>query len=358
MHVSNAATMTGSEQPWFVPVPRRVGAIGHVPAGRPRQGRPDAADQLSTAGLAANESFEFWRCALNESFVAMDAGPVRGKEFYGFLRTEHIGALQVSEIVTGAHQVFRTRKLINSADEEYYKLCLQLRGECTLTQDGRDVELGPSDFAIYDTTRPFTLAFDDTNSQLVVMLPRKLLRLPDSKVAKLTAQRIPSQRGVGALLAPFLHALPAQARTFDPATGVRVAENVIDLLGTLLTEQLGVPATPESARRALMVRILGYIERHLGEHSLGADEIAAAHFISRRYLHKLFQEQGLTVAGRIRDRRLENCYRDLADQARCGEAVSTIAARWGFTDAAHFSRLFKATFGLSPRDHRLAHTRS
>lgn len=353
MHVRNVATIEGNTDPWPAASPRPFGDTSRAPAGGSRE-RAHAADPLSTAGLAASESFDFWRCALNESFVPMDAGPVRGKEFHGLLRTEHVGAVQVSEIATGAHLVYRTRRLINSSDEEYYKLSLQLRGSCTLTQDGRDVALGPSDFAIYDTTRPFRLAFDDNNSQLVLMLPRKLLRVPDRKVAEVTAQRIPSRQGVGALLAPFLHALPTQAHLFDPATGVRVAENVIDLLGTLLTEQLGVTATPESARRALMMRILAFIECHLDQHSLGADEIAAAHFISRRYLHKLFQEQGLTVAGRIRDRRLENCRRDLADPTCHRDPVSMIAARWGFTDAAHFSRLFKTTYGLTPRDHRLA----
>jgi AraC-like DNA-binding protein len=32
--------------------------------------------------------------------------------------------------------------------------------------------------------------------------------------------------------------------------------------------------------------------------------------------------------------------------------ISAIAARWGFPDPAHFSRLFKATYGRSPRQFR------
>jgi len=33
--------------------------------------------------------------------------------------------------------------------------------------------------------------------------------------------------------------------------------------------------------------------------------------------------------------------------------VSSIATRWGLFDPAHFSRLFKSTYGLSPREYRI-----
>jgi AraC-like DNA-binding protein len=35
-------------------------------------------------------------------------------------------------------------------------------------------------------------------------------------------------------------------------------------------------------------------------------------------------------------------------------SVSAIGARWALWDAAHFSRLFKSTFGASPRAYRQA----
>jgi AraC-like DNA-binding protein len=37
------------------------------------------------------------------------------------------------------------------------------------------------------------------------------------------------------------------------------------------------------------------------------------------------------------------------------EVVAAVGARWGYPDPAHFSRLFKASFGLSPRDYRASH---
>jgi AraC-like DNA-binding protein len=129
--------------------------------------------------------------------------------------------------------------------------------------------------------------------------------------------------------------------------------NVLDLLGTVLTERLDTtPPDPDRAHRALMLQITSFIEEHLGEADLAPAQIAAAHHISLRQLHKLFHASGTTVAGWIRQRRLERCGHDLRDPRWSGRPVAAIGARWGYPDPAHFSRLFKAAYGVGPRDYR------
>jgi AraC-like DNA-binding protein len=71
-----------------------------------------------------------------------------------------------------------------------------------------------------------------------------------------------------------------------------------------------------------------------------------------RYLYKLFETEPTGVAGWIRERRLERCRRDLLDPALAERPVSAVAARWGLTNAAHFSRAFRAAYGLSPLAYR------
>ena len=70
--------------------------------------------------------------------------------------------------------------------------------------------------------------------------------------------------------------------------------------------------------------------------------------MSLRSLHQLFHDEGLTVAGWIRRRRLECCRRDLADPALALRPIVAIAARWGFASAADFSRAFRAATGWLP----------
>jgi len=101
-----------------------------------------------------------------------------------------------------------------------------------------------------------------------------------------------------------------------------------------------------------MLQITAFIEEHLGEADLAPAQIAAAHHISLRELHKLFHASGTTVAGWIRQRRLEHCEHDLRDPRWQARPVAAVGARWGYPDPAHFSRLFKAAYGVGPRDYR------
>ncbi|HWS50049.1 MAG TPA: helix-turn-helix domain-containing protein, partial [Microbacterium sp.] len=129
----------------------------------------------------------------------------------------------------------------------------------------------------------------------------------------------------------------------------------LDLVTTVFTRELGLDELSADPHRALVQRIRGYIDRNLASTELGPAAIASAHFISTRHLHGLFQEQGMTVSTWIRTRRLEQCRRDLLDPMLADRPVAAIAARWGFVDAAHFSRAFKAAFSVSPSEYRAAH---
>ena len=78
--------------------------------------------------------------------------------------------------------------------------------------------------------------------------------------------------------------------------------------------------------------------------------IARAFSISVRALHALFEDTDASVAALVRNERLARCLEDL--RRRNGGSVTDIAFRWGFCDAAHFSRVFKREFGETPSDVR------
>ncbi|GAA2977763.1 hypothetical protein GCM10010519_10910 [Streptomyces lactacystinicus] len=90
--------------------------------------------------------------------------------------------------------------------------------------------------------------------------------------------------------------------------------------------------------------------RNLYDPDLSPAGIAAANFMSVRFLHKLFQPEGVTVGGWIRAQRLERCRRDLLRPMAGELGVAGIARRWGFVNSSHFSRAFRAAYGMTPRD--------
>ena len=94
------------------------------------------------------------------------------------------------EVTAIGHNVLRTPALITRSGPPLYKLNLQLSGTGILIQDNREAVLRPGDLAVYDTHRPYTLAFDADFRTLVLMFPHDALDLPPDSVAGLTATRM------------------------------------------------------------------------------------------------------------------------------------------------------------------------
>jgi AraC-like DNA-binding protein len=75
-----------------------------------------------------------------------------------------------------------------------------------------------------------------------------------------------------------------------------------------------------------------------------------------RYLHHLFSEEAETVARFILRRRLEECSRALTIPSQRTRTVTSIAFDFGFNSPTHFGRVFRARYGITPRDYRQRQT--
>ncbi|AXL11573.1 helix-turn-helix domain-containing protein [Microbacterium foliorum] len=313
-----------------------------------------AAPAESVSTLIARNISEF-RAAVSESFVPLQVSTSGADQFRGVIRGASVDEVHVNEVRATSHVVERTPELIARSDRSYFKLSLMLAGTGMLIQDDREAVLHPGDLAVYDTDRPYSLVFDDDFRTMVVMFPKHLISLPADMVGQLTAVRISGQGGLGGMVVPYLTQLAGNLDQLAGTTGARLAHSALDLVTTVFTRELGLDGVSADPHRALVQRIRSYIDRNLASTDLGPASIAAAHFISTRHLHGLFQEQGVTVSTWIRTRRLEQCRRDLLDPMLADRPVAAVAARWGFVDAAHFSRAFKTAFGISPSEYRAAH---
>jgi AraC-like DNA-binding protein len=163
---------------------------------------------------------------------------------------------------------------------------------------------------------------------------------------------LPGDTVTGRLLIQFLTTLTTSMDGATDRDAARLGQVLADLLAAyiagLLDARGALPA--ETREAALLVAIDDFITRRLRDPELSPATIAAAHHISVRYLHKLYagRPDGTTVAATIRLRRLEGCHRDLAQPFGTHRPVHQIAAGWGFRSESHFSRLFKAAYGVSP----------
>ena len=102
-------------------------------------------------------------------------------------------------------------------------------------------------------------------------------------------------------------------------------------------------ATDETIRR--------YIDRHLTSPDLTPETLARQFRLSRAQLYRTFPDDG-GVQAYIRTQRLRRCFQTIADPAHAGRGIGDIALSFGFVSEAHFSRVFRQTFGLKPSEVR------
>ena len=317
-----------------------------------------------SARRSGAERFEALQRLTDHAFVPVAVSVADTDSLRANLRTSDLGTVRMNRMRFDGDIVMRrtARQLLRDAPQliahhspEYLKVGVHVGGRCVIRQDGREANLLPGEYVVYDTTRPFDFAMSGKFQMYSAILPRQLLRIPAAQLSGLTARRFSSREGMGALLAPFLVELGRQTTKEGPARSIRLADAVLDMLEAALCEQLACDR-PEGRSRVqsdLMLRTFAFIEQNLGDPGLDGMAIAAAQHISIRQLQRLFESDGRTVTEWIRNRRIEHCRKDLANAELVGIPVSAIGARWGLVNAAHFSRLFKAAHGLSPREYRV-----
>lgn len=310
----------------------------------------------SSAPVQRAATFAEWQRLVSDSFVPLAASPAHGGRpdgaFGGQLLGRRLRELAIVRVDAQAHTVERTAAMAAAAEQGYYKLSLQMSGRGVLVQGGRETVLDAGDLAIYDTQQPYTLHFPGEMTSLVLMFPKQLLNLAAEDLAELTAVRLGAGHRLGDAVVPFLTQIAGLLPDLDGPIGHRLAMNTVDLLATMLAAE--AYAGPESAGHERMLRrIKHFIDGQLANPELSPGYIAAAHYISTRSLHKLFEDSGTTVAAWIRERRLDGARRDLADPLQAEVPVAAIGARWGLPDPAHFSRAFRTAYGCPPSAYRL-----
>ncbi|MFE4446515.1 helix-turn-helix domain-containing protein [Streptomyces sp. NPDC056820] len=313
--------------------------------------------EFRTLDLPAAERFASWYDMTASALIPSVVRSDHEEDFQASARMLDLGGVQVSALAYPSLETRRTARMIRRSDPESIQLMLTLRGGHRILQGSRDTTSGSREVLLFDTSRPWhgwASAGPDAVKGVLVQFPRALLPLPANKVERLTGMRLCGREGVGALLTAYLTQLSAGAASYTTADGPRLATLTVDVLTAFLAHHLdtGALVPPHTYRGALLLKVRAFIQQNLADPELSPATIAAAHNISLRSLHRLFGQDGATVAGWIRLRRLERCRRDLTDPLLRSRPVRAIAARWGFTDPAHFSRTFRAAYGTSPQEYR------
>jgi AraC-like DNA-binding protein len=306
--------------------------------------------------VPSTDRFDAWRKRLGRDVFPLGPRGDQGDGFRSETRLLRLGGSRVWSTVVDPATIRRTAELVRQSDPGVYTLILPLIGGNEVAQADREAVHGPFDMHVLDSSRPVHLRLLGSPSVSLIGadVPKSGFPLPAPWMDQLLTQRLPGREDVGALLSGFLLQLTHDTASYRSSDGPRLEAALLELLTALFAHHLDADdsSAPNSARRALVLEIQAFIRQHLQDPQLTPPAIAAAHHISVSYLHRVFQGEGITVSSWIREQRLANARRDMADPTLRSTPIHVIASRWGFPRAADFSRTFRNAYGIPPKDYR------
>jgi AraC-like DNA-binding protein len=202
---------------------------------------------------------------------------------------------------------------------------------------------------LYAVNLAFPLEAQSTESRvLLLVLPRDLVKEAVPHLAH-TSGAVFEPEGAAARI--FGDHMLSLARHLGDARAAEAPGIVNGTLGLLDALSLRHDAKAVSSVDAGFRAACRFIDRHLGDPTLGAKSVCQHLRCSRATLFRMFKSQG-GVREHIQRRRLMACFAALTSPAHASRQIFDIALEFGFHSPSHFSHLFRAHFGMTPRDAR------
>lgn len=240
----------------------------------------------------------------------------------------------------------------NHPVHRYLNVALQLGGISTCTQQRRTAKLDASHWAAFEVGQLNVLSSTSGCELLVLLIPQDQLEA-DLDIKRISARPLPASVGASRLLRHTAICMIEELPRMDLRRADSLAQAICRLVSLAIHERLGAEAPAISTRMDARDRIQHYIANHLRDPHFSLDQIARHLNCTKRYLHKVFQGNDVSLGEYILQQRLERCRTDLSDPTLLHLSITEVALSWGFNSVSHFSRAFRARFKQSPRAVRL-----
>jgi AraC-like DNA-binding protein len=300
---------------------------------------------FSTAGLPGPRRIALWEDHNAAALIGLRCQTAGPAPLAATEINAAAGAIQLARVAGSPHVVERTAADIRRAPAEAIAVYVPLRGAAWFEHEHGRQALAPGQILLCEADRPFARGFPRGLEELAIRVPRPAFTA-STGLASLPSPVIADVRGRDPYARALARLAGRAARRDQPVAADE--RTVLELVAVLAAgRDADRPAACRAAARA-------FIEDRMSDPGLTAAQVAAAAGVSERTLSRIFAADGTSIPRQVLARRLQLARAMLADPATAGRAVSDVAARCGFTSAAHFSHAFRQHFGLRAGEIRRA----
>ena len=300
---------------------------------------------------------------INANFCQCEAKADTGApDFDAQLKNVKLGQITVMHYQGGGLQkAHRTSSHLKYDETDEMWLYLPITASIDMTHAGRHTVIAPGTFAFVSLTTPFTgLLYSNEHADyqtIHVRVPGPLVRERFGRIDDYYNQLVDLRPGAGRVMTSLLQTVLSEADHLSEPQAKVLGNAVVDAICSAahdaLTEHDFRQSQGDRRLAAVRERVQDYITANLSNPELSTVQIAERCGISVRYLHAAFEPTDWTVAGYVRELRLQKCRAALREPEMACRSVTEIAYAWGFSDASHFSRAYKQRFGVAPSQDRI-----
>jgi AraC-like DNA-binding protein len=307
---------------------------------------------FTTGHLRPRDQFDAWHESIS---VIFDVDPPVGHRpdsgFAATVRGWHLGGLLISQVDFDSQRFVRDRRKTVADGLDHYLVQLYATGGLVGEAADHGRVLRGGDVQILDLTQS-NVTQAAPSGTVAIVVPRETLDQALPAPGDLHGLILRGHSGMGGLLGDYMRSLVARAESMTMAEAPLVAQATTDMIAACFQS---TAETTERARAAIDQTMRQRLQRHIATRldspALQAEALCAEFRISRSQLYRLFEPLG-GVARYIQEQRLTRACAELCNPAHDHRRIYEIAFALGFSSEAHFSRVFRATFGLSPSDVR------
>lgn len=299
---------------------------------------------LDTFPMYASKSRELWRSVVDGTF---ELEGLTGTEQGHRVRTRvgFLEELMLASFEGEANAVHRTRKLVDRNPTPIVKVRIYKSGRSLLIDGDTQTRIGTGAVHFIDHDRPIRQISTD-HEQFTISVPYHLIGYNPALHPACLSIGLDTMRG--RLIEAGLSTLVSGIGAVPAAEAPALAEAVVGLLRGALAGGLD-SQDDRTVRQVRINAVKRFIDQNLADPALDADLLLREFGASRATIYRDFAEEG-GLQNYIIERRLQRAYRFLAEASPVRGQVQDVAARCGFGSIAHFSRRFRAGFGMAPSD--------